>query len=55
MVAAAMAIATAMATDSDDNNDGSGRRVMGRQVWGRQQAAEGGRNGNKVEMVTMWV
>ena len=48
-------IATAMATVADDNNNGGGRRVIGNQVWGRCQSAEGGGNENKVEMGTMWV
>jgi hypothetical protein len=34
----------------DDNNNSGGRRVMGRQVWGRCQAAKGSRNGDKAEM-----
>ena len=34
-------IATAMATGGDDNDDGSGRRVIGRQVWDRCQAGDG--------------
>jgi hypothetical protein len=45
-IATAMAKATAVAMS---------RRVMGHQVWGRCQAAEGSRNGNRAEMGTKWV
>jgi hypothetical protein len=38
-----------------DDDNGSGRRMLGRCMWGGCQAAKGGRNGNKVEMGTMWV
>ena len=56
MVAVATMIAMAMAMDGDDDNDddvdnddddGGGRQVMGHRVWGRRQAAEGGRMGIK--------
>jgi hypothetical protein len=53
--AAGTAIATAMGTGGNDYNEGGGRRVTGRQVWGRHQAAEGGRNGNTTEMGRVWV
>ncbi len=53
--------------DNDSNNDkdddggggssGSQRATAAADgmVWGRHQAARGGRNGNKAEMGTMWV
>ena len=46
-------IATAMAMVANDNDNGSGRQVMGCRVWGGRQVAEGSRNGNKAEMGTM--
>ena len=45
-IAMAMAKAAAVAMS---------RRVMGHQVWGRCQAAEGSGNGNRAEMGTKWV
>ncbi len=44
--------------DDNDCDGGSGRRAIAAadsMVWGRHQAARGGRNGNKAEMRTMWV
>jgi hypothetical protein len=56
MVTAAM---TMTMTGDDDDNDGSSSwratAATDGRVWGRHQAAGGGRNGNKAEMVTMWV
>ncbi len=46
MIATVMAKAAAVAMS---------RRVMGHQVWGRCQAAEGSRDGNRAGMGTKWV
>ncbi len=45
--------------DSGDDNDNDGpwrtTAAADGMVWGRRQAAGGGKNGNKAEMGTMWV
>jgi hypothetical protein len=49
---------TTMMGNDNDNDGGGGRRAIAAadgMVWGRHQAARGGRNQNKAEMGAMWV
>ncbi len=63
MAIAMMATVTAAMTKTmmgnDNNNDGGGSlratAATDGMVWGRRQAARGGKNGHKAEIGTMWV
>ncbi len=59
MMATVTVAMTMTMTGNDNDDDGSGSRrataAADGMVWGRRQAAGGGKHGNKAEMGTMWV